>query len=87
MIMMLARMLVYVVVFVVVLLVHSTAAPVKHVNVTYGVDLCTRPSPDPCSPGGKWDPLLNKLVYLTLYIMHLSISCPTPGEGGGIQGI
>ena len=50
----------------VVILVHSTAAPVKHMNVTYGraygVDLCTRPFPDPCFPGGKWDPLLNKLV-------------------------
>ena len=52
------------VVIVMVLSVYSTAAPVhvKHVNVTYGVDLCTVPSPDPCSPGGKWDPLLTKLV-------------------------
>lgn len=28
------------------------------------VDLCGRPSPDPCHPGGKWDPLLNKYVIL-----------------------
>ena len=52
------------VVIVMVLSVYSTAAPVhmKHLNLTYGVDLCTVPSPDPCSPGGKWDPLLTKLV-------------------------
>ncbi|XP_065896729.1 uncharacterized protein [Dysidea avara] len=29
-------------------------------DTSYGVDLCTRPSPDPCFPGGKWDPLLNR---------------------------
>ena len=53
-------MLIY---FFVIQLLHCTAVPIKHVNVTFGVDLCTRPSSDPCSPGGKWDPLLNKLVY------------------------
>lgn len=54
--------LIYIVIFVVILLVHCTAVPIKHANFTFGVDLCTRPSTDPCSPGGKWDPLLNKLV-------------------------
>lgn len=25
-----------------------------------GVDLCDKPFPDPCAPGGKWDPLLER---------------------------
>ena len=80
------------VVIVMVLSVYSTAAPVyvKHVNVTYGVDLCTVPSPDPCSPGGKWDPLLTKLVdyvgysNVSLTAVHNNWSdlfLHTPNEG------
>jgi len=31
-------------------------------GVSDGVDLCDKPFPDPCVPGGKWDPLLERLV-------------------------
>lgn len=33
---------------------------VKRSTISSGVDLCDRPSTDPCVPGGKWDPLLNR---------------------------
>ena len=42
----------------------------RHLNSSHAyqyeaVDLCSRPSPDPCHPGGKWDSLLNKYVMQT----------------------
>lgn len=41
--------------------VHSASIVVSDTDLdtSNGVDLCSRPSPDPCSPGGKWDSLLN----------------------------
>ena len=30
--------------------------------IIYGVDLCDKPLTDPCNPGGKWDPLLERFV-------------------------
>jgi len=65
--------------FVVILFTHSEAVPLKHANVKFGVDLCARPSIDPCFPGGKWDPLLNKLVYIVVSMYRLyafSLQCP-----------
>ena len=37
-------------------------------SYSYEVDLCNNPSPDPCHPGGKWDPLLNK--YASIWCFH-----------------
>ena len=38
----------------------TVTVSVKLSTSSYGVDLCDRPSTDPCSPGGKWDPLLER---------------------------
>ena len=43
-------------------LFNNVCDSVKQQNVIYGVDLCDQPFSDPCAPGGKWDPLLERLV-------------------------
>lgn len=42
------------------LLLFKVGVSVKLSEVNYGVDLCDKPSTDPCVPGGKWDPLLKR---------------------------
>lgn len=35
-------------------------------SLSVAVDICGKyPHPDPCLPGGEWDPVLNRSVLLT----------------------
>ena len=45
-----------------ILALNKVCDSVKFSDIIYGVDLCDKPLTDPCTPGGKWDPLLERFV-------------------------
>ena len=58
------KQFIWIAVFVICGIGESVKHPNNSRSYSYKVDLCSSPSPDPCHPGGKWDPLLNKYASI-----------------------